>query len=424
MNNKIIKYINQSESTKNILTLMSGTIVAQAIPIAITPILARIYTEADFGLLSVYVSLATIISVIATGRYEMAILLPKKDEDAINVAALALGIVSITTFFSFLLVFLFNSYITDLLDNKAISLWLYFVPISIFFFGLFTILNYFNNRLKTYKDIAKATIYKSLASAFIQLTIGFLRSGAMGLISGNIFSNFVANAKLIKNIIADKILLRKISLEGMKKMAKRYQDFPKYSMWAILANSLSVNLINLIIVPIYSTATLGFYFMVQRVLGLPVALVGNSASQVFLQEASKEKQNTGKAIRAFKSMLKKMLLVGIPSFGILFFVIEFIFTFFLGENWAIAGVYARILTPFFFTKFISSPMSIMLIVFEKQKMELFINLLVITVSVGSILLTQDFVTFLYWFTAIMSVMYILFVFYYYHLAKGEKIVLK
>ena len=101
MENRIRKHLKPSESTKNILTLMSGTVLAQAIPIAITPILSRIYTEEDFGILAIYVSIATIVSVIATGRYEMAILLPREDEDAINIAALSMLIVSLFTFLSF-----------------------------------------------------------------------------------------------------------------------------------------------------------------------------------------------------------------------------------------------------------------------------------------------------------------------------------
>jgi len=39
----------KSEFAKNVLTLMTGTTIAQAIPIAISPILTRIYTPEDFG---------------------------------------------------------------------------------------------------------------------------------------------------------------------------------------------------------------------------------------------------------------------------------------------------------------------------------------------------------------------------------------
>jgi O-antigen/teichoic acid export membrane protein len=364
------------------------------------------------------VSIATVVSVVATGRYEMAILLPKKDEDAINVAALSMLIVSFFTLISFLIVFFFNSWITEMLKTPEISFWLYFVPVSIFFLGLFNVLSYFNNRLKTYKDIARATVYKAVVQAFVQLGVGYLKAGATGLISGNILSGFVANLRLMKNILSNKTLTHSISFDRMQDMAKRYRNFPKFSMWAILANSLSVHLINLIITPLYNAATLGLYYMVQRVLGLPIALVSNSVSQVFLQEASKEKQDTGRSTKSFLRILKKMLLIGIPSFTILYFVIEFVFVFFLGDDWAVAGTYAQLLVPFFFVKFVSSPMGIMMIVFEKQKMELFVNLLLITGSVATIMLTNSFIDFLYWFTIVMSILYLSFILYYYRISKG------
>ena len=80
----------KSEFSRNVLTLMTGTTIAQAIPIAISPILTRIYTPEDFGMFALYMSVASILSVVATGRYELAIMLPKKDEDAVNIVALSI----------------------------------------------------------------------------------------------------------------------------------------------------------------------------------------------------------------------------------------------------------------------------------------------------------------------------------------------
>ena len=76
-----------SANSHNILTLMVGTTLSQAVPIAIMPILTRIYTPEDFGLYAIYGAIITILGTIASGRYELAILLPDKDEDAINIFA-------------------------------------------------------------------------------------------------------------------------------------------------------------------------------------------------------------------------------------------------------------------------------------------------------------------------------------------------
>ncbi len=87
------------------------------------------------------------------------------------------------------------------------SIWLYFVPVAFFFIGLFNLLSYYNNRQKNYKDIASATIVKSIVLAMVQLTVGFFKTGASGLISGQIISSLFANIQLLKNIVKDKELL-------------------------------------------------------------------------------------------------------------------------------------------------------------------------------------------------------------------------
>ena len=120
----------KSEFSKNVLTLMTGTTIAQAIPIAISPILTRIYTPEDFGVLALFVAITTIFGTIANARYELAIMLPKKDEDAINIFALGFIITCFISLILLILVLVFNDYFTKLLGNDEISFWLYFVPIA------------------------------------------------------------------------------------------------------------------------------------------------------------------------------------------------------------------------------------------------------------------------------------------------------
>jgi len=400
----------KSEFSRNVLTLMTGTTIAQAIPIAISPILTRIYTPEDFGVFALFLAITAIFGSIANGRYEMAIMLPRKDSDAINIFALGFIITSAISLFLLILVIVFNDYFTKLLNNDEISMWLYFVPIAVFFTGVWNILNYFNNRKKQYKDIAKATIIKSIVTAIVQLSVGFIKQGATGLVSGQILSQLFANTKLLSNIIRDKVLLSKISKVKVIALAKRYKDFPKYSMWAILANTLSQNLTNILISSFYSVSTLGFYSLVQRVLGMPTSLIGSSIGQVFFQHATKEKQQTGKAINTFNSTVKKLIIIGLPSFGILFFIVEDLFAFVFGEEWRIAGVYAQIVIPLFFIRFVVATVSNINNIFELQKLSLTWQLILLILAVGCLYIGsmyfEDFENFLVLYTSIITAHYI------------------
>ena len=108
----------KSEFSHNVLTLMTGTTIAQAIPIAISPILTRIYTPEDFGVFALFLAITGVFSVVASGRYELALMLPRKEEDAINIFALGMMIIVLLTGVLFLTVFLFHTYLVDILNNE------------------------------------------------------------------------------------------------------------------------------------------------------------------------------------------------------------------------------------------------------------------------------------------------------------------
>jgi len=373
----------KSEFGKNVLTLMTGTVVAQAIPIAISPILTRIYSPEDFGLLALFLAILSLFSVGVNAGYEKAVMLPTKEEDAINLFALGILInigISLTLL---VVILLFNDSITKMLGNNDISMWLYFIPLTLFFTGLFNILNSYNNRKKYYKDIADATVVKSFVMAIIQVGVGFLKAGATGLISGLIISQFFANMRLFKNIISDKTLLLSITKKRMVSLAKFYKKFPQFSLPSALANVLSGHLSNILISIFYSVATLGYYSIVQRMLGIPSALIGQSIGQVYYEEGVREKNRTGKAEEVFHNTLKKLVLLGLPIFVVLFFVIEDLFAFVFGEEWRLAGSYAKVVVPMFFIRFVVSSLSATYDMFGYLRVELIwqIVLLVGTVSI-------------------------------------------
>tara|TARA_R110001606_G_scaffold102588_1_gene224973 strand:- start:3804 stop:5015 length:1212 start_codon:yes stop_codon:yes gene_type:complete len=394
-----------------------GTTIAQAIPIAISPVLTRIYTPSDFGLFALFNSLIAVFGVIASGRYELAIMLPKKDEDAINIASLGILISTFFSVFLFFIILFFNDSICSLLNNTDIKPWLYFIPLVVFFTGVFNVLNYFNNRQKEFKTIASATAVKSLVSASIQLTIGFVKTGATGLITGQIFSHMFANLRLLKNIISDKKMISNISKTEIKNMGKKYINFPKFSMPAILSNTLSTQATNIIIPIFYNVITLGYYSLVQRLLGLPLVLISNAIGQVYFKEAVSEQQLTKSVIKSTKSTFKKLLIIGIPLFLFLFLFIEDVFTIVFGENWAIAGYYAKIILPLFLVKFLVSIFTLLPIIHNETKIDLVFQLgmsiIVLSILVVANYLKAQFIDLLIWYMVLLIFYYLIYMSYLY-----------
>jgi len=401
---------------------MTGTTVAQAIPIAIMPILTRLYSPEDFGVLALFVAVTAVLGSIANGRYELAIMLPAKDEDAINVAALGLIIALCFSLILLITSVLLNDQITNLLGNQEIGLWLYLVPFVVLMIGLHNVLKYLNTRKKLYKDLSKALMYRSTVGAMGQVFIGLLKSGETGLIIGQILSQIVANVRLSLNVKRE-YKLTKPSFESIVYLSNRYKEFFIYSSIGALANTSAQYIVNILISSFYNLTTLGFYYLAQRVLVIPSAVAGSSFSEVFYQAATKEKQKTGSATGIYKKTLFKLCLLSVLFFLPMYFLAEELFVFFFGTEWRFSGEIAILLLPLIVMQFIASTLSAVFNVFEKQKTALIWQVLLLLVSVLIILvstwLALPFLEFLAFYSWGVASMYVLYAFLSYKIARGR-----
>jgi len=369
------KFKVKSEFSRNVLTLMTGTTIAQAIPIVISPILTRIYTPEDFGVFALFLAITGVFSVVASGRYELALMLPRKEEDAINIFSLGMIIILLLTSFLFLFIFLFHQYLLDILQNEEIGYWLYFIPIAFFLVGLFNLLSYYNNRQKNYKDIANATIVKSVVLAVVQLTVGFFKAGASGLISGQIISTLFANLKLFKNIVKDKELLSKVSKVKMIAWAKRYKDFPKYQAPHAMLNTFSSYLPVYMFTPFFGLGVVGLYALSTRIVLTPMMILAGASAKVYNQKVTQLYNEKGDAygftVRLLKSLLKKIVL---PFLIIIIFAPD-IFAFVFGSEWREAGVYTQILAPWLWMVFFTGTIAFIPSLLNMQKKALLIEVM-------------------------------------------------
>ncbi|QSZ41439.1 oligosaccharide flippase family protein [Sulfurimonas aquatica] len=363
----------KSEFSRNVLTLMMGTTIAQAIPIAISPILTRIYTPDDFGVFALFLALVGIFSSIASGRYEMAIMLPKKDDDAINIFALGLLIITIITIVLFLIVCLFHTDLINILNTSSIDKWLYFIPITVFFMGFFNLLSLFSNRIGNYKEIAKAQIVKSIGSAIIQLSIGFFKSGVTGLISGQIISNILANTKLLQSLLHERNFTSKIKIFKMIVLAKKYKKFPLYQVPHAFLNTLASNIPVYMFSIFFSSMVVGIYSLSTRIVFTPLMIIAGASSKVYNQKVTELYNNGGDAygftLKLLASLFKKII---IPFILIILFAPD-IFAFIFGEIWRDAGVYTQLLSPWIFMTFFVTTISFLTSLMSLQKKALFLE---------------------------------------------------
>lgn len=362
----------------NVLKLFLGNSGAQVITFLAALVLARLYTPEQFGIFGVFLAISQILIPISCLGYEAAIVITNNVIEAYKVCFICFFINLIFSSSLYIPIFVFEDAICQLLNTKEIYPWIYLLPICVFLGGSFNALNYFNTKLKSYGDIAKSNIVKSFSCAFIQITGAVIKTGAGTLILGQVFMNLFGNIKLATT------LLRSGNISylrtGLTELVNKHKKFPLFYSWGVLFNTISLNITNVLIKRIYTSSDVGYYSYSYRYISFPISMIATAVGQVYFQELSDAKENN--PTKVFFSTLGKLLLLGLPIFVCLYFIIEPGFVLAFGEKWRTAGELAKILVPLFFIRFVVSPLSMTLLVFEKQLYLLFwqIGLIIITIT--------------------------------------------
>lgn len=364
-----------SDFIKNAFTIFTGNVIAQAIPFLVEPVIARIYSPSDFAVLSVYLSVANLFSIIATGRYELAIMLPKEDKKAINLIGVSIIISLVVSVLSFAIVAIFNSQICTILHNDDVSTYLYLVPLSVLSVAWYQTFNYWNTRKKRFKNVAYSKTTQSVvySAASIGLgTAGFIPSGLMiSQIGGQFCSTIPLLRSFFKN---DRKELKNISKEEMKTIAYTYRDFPKinslHAFCDVLRQSGEVFLLSFY----YVKEKVGLHSRTLRLLFAPSAIIGSAIGQVFYQKAAACYQEDGDLQKLVKKVLLGIALIAIPAYSIIAVWGDDLFAWFLGEPWRQAGEFGQLLTPWLCLSFITSPISQIPLIVQKQKAAFLLSL--------------------------------------------------
>lgn len=371
MLNAVKRIFFKGEFNRNVLTLMTGTGLAQIIPLAVTPILSRIYSPEQFGIFALVLAVASSLSVVATGRYELAIMLPRKDVDAANIGALSIAINFIVSLVLFAIVWLFDAQISDALGNRSVAAWLYIVPLAVLLNGIYLNLNYWSNRKKLYSLMANRRVIQSGGTAAVQLGLGLLRAGAGGLVIGSLCGQAMAAGMMAKMVHGHSPQLwRSIDRRKMWALAKRYRNCVKFLVPAHTLGAVATQLPSIFINATFGLAASGSFMLAERVVGSPLSLVSGSIADVFRQQISQSYLAGQHCRREFLSALQKLTVIATPPFMVLLFFAPTLFAILFGEKWRVSGEYAQLMCPMFFLRFISNPLSVVAIIAQKNKYEL------------------------------------------------------
>jgi lipopolysaccharide exporter len=335
----------------NVLVLMGGTTVAQAIPLVVSPILTRLYTPKEFGVYAEYVAIVSILAVAATGRYELAVMLPHEDDDAINVVASAIVASLLTSILAMLVFAAFNEWWTALLGVPEISRWLYFVPLTIFPMGAYQTLTYWLNRKQQYRRLAANDVaLKAVLEGGKWLLGRGVTGGALGngLIAATVASQVVAAGAVGCQVWRDRRgSVPTVSVGKVWSSMRAYRKFPVFNVPYSLLGIFSAQFVIFALTAFQHVHVAGFLSLTRRIVVGPINFLSASLGRVFFKETA---VSIGKP--RFEQLTVGLMMtiaeLFTPAFGFFAFWAASVFGLVFGDDWVEAGRYASVLVPMAF----------------------------------------------------------------------------
>lgn len=363
---KLPQQLPDSVFTKNVLTLITGNAIALIIPIILYPLLSRIFAPEDYALFGLYFSVFTFLEIASAGRYDLAVVMPKRDDDAINLIAGGLIISLLYSLAILLLVIFLRGWLAVKLNNPPLADWLFFLPPALLLISISKLCNNWLIRRKEFRASSFNKASQKLAETSAQMSFGLLQIGN-GLILGDVVGRlFNALVSLYQGVKAG-LNRNNVSSRSIKAGLIQYIEFPKFGILPSMLNTLGGMLPVFIISSYYSVETSGSFNFSRIILSVPFALIAAGISQVLMQQVSERRhRNESISGELFSLAIKLAILSGLGTIT-LYLAAPQLFELIFGEKWRQSGEYTSVLIFSYAISFVVSPFSILLTVLGKIK---------------------------------------------------------
>lgn len=367
---------------RNVSVLVSGTVMAQAVTVLAAPLLTRLYSPHAFGLLGIFIALLMLLTVVMSLRYEQAIPLPEDDREAGALLLLSLGLSLLMAVLVAVPLLWFGEDLARLLNAPELATYFYLVPLGGLLAGGYNILQSWAVRTREFGALAATRLSQSLTCAAIQAGASMLGPGA--LLIGQTAGGGMGLGSLGWRTVRPRLgLLASIRRKDIAAVARRYRRFPMVASWAALFNTIGSQLPPLLFAALFDPIVAGMYSLANRVLSMPMLVLGKSVANVFLSGAAQAWRD-GRFGTRVAEVHGRLAQIGMPPALTLALAGPQLFAWIFGEEWREAGVIAQWLSPWLYLVFVTSPLSAAFDVLGRQVAGLNFQLLLLGMRASAI----------------------------------------
>lgn len=381
--------IKNSKFIRNVSILVTGTVAAQSIAIFLSPVITRLYGPEAYGLMGTFHALISIIVPIAALTYPIAIVLPKKVEEAKAIMKLSLLVSILLSVIILIIILFFHREISNKLKIQDISDFLYFLPIVVILTSFMQVMEQWLIRTKQFSINAKATFFQSAIENISKVGIGFFYPVAQILIIFTAVSNGLRGFFMYiftKKDIKLKKNLGKNDINKIIDVAKKHKDFPIYRAPQDFLFALQQSFPIVLLTSFFGPVSTGFYTISRTVLNLPTILIGKAVGDVFYPRVAEAKNNNENFVNLLKKSTLGLAIVGFVPYSLVIIIGPILFGFVFGKEWVIAGEYARWIAIWSFSTLLNRPSVMTLPVINAQRFHLIYTIILAIVNLTVIFL--------------------------------------
>jgi O-antigen/teichoic acid export membrane protein len=415
---------SRQEFTRYSVTLLSTSTLAQIIGLVVYPLLTRMYTPEDFGVLNVLLSVAGLLAIVSTGRYEPALVLEKDDASAKSLLQLIL-LISLAVFAVGQLVFTLFAHPISAIFKSAdgIECWLPILPLLVLMMGLWQALNHYCIRQKKFNVVGENNLVKSSLNAGLKLLFGYAGKLRSGLVLSTLISWF--SALLLSLFRVRKYLkgLFNMDKNQMREMAVKYANFSKFELPQAVSNMLAGNLPLLMLPLCFGMDEVGLFSLALTIGFYPVGVFTGSMDQVLYKRMVEQRQQNEEVLPMIARFCRRTFLVLLPFFVLFFFIAEWFFSVVFGAQWTLAGTYFKIMLPWLFVVTMTASLTFIPKVYFKQKTAMLIEFAYIVLRIAALCVgmwQRDLTLAILYFSIVSAIMVSIQLIWYFSLLKKDK----
>lgn len=370
-------------------SFVGSSALVQLLPLLTAPIIARLYTPAEFGVYAVFFALSSILAGVSALALTNAILLEPDERDAVHATLLALGVTLAFCALLMMAVLVTPTSIKVAALGEAVVPYLLWLPLTTLVSGVFTCLYTWVTRAREFHILARNRIVLGISTAILQIGIGLMNPGAVGFIVANLCGYGLAVLLLVSSFRKEFLRLRPFFTVGSAiAQIGKHRNLPLWTVPASLLNNVCTFLPDLIIGRLFGVAQLGQFSLASRMVNFPLTFIATSAQDIFRQQAAEEFNRHGHCRQTFNRFFILMGLVAIVLLVPIILVVPYIFPIIFGGQWVQAGSLIQAIGLLLIVRFVSSPLSYVWIIRGHQKLDFAWQMGLLVISLSTFVVPQ------------------------------------